>query len=199
MTRSSAPFPRIALTFALSLSPTAQISAADTDLTTPPRIGLLAPSQAFSTFANQFTAADLDGDGDQDLVHLPEGGVFPGDSHAYWIENLGNRQFGPLRLIHLGPTVADQSLSQPVVWNLLGDSKPEIFVNRRERLYDGLYQPLSLSPGLDADAPAPIVPTVLAAGGSRPWELVDFDGTGNPYIFTVGGAYGANQYVVTAY
>ena len=184
---------------ALTLPVSNRAAGGETDFTTPPRIDLLAPSQAFSTFANQFTAADLDGDGDQDLVHLPEGGEFPGDPHAYWIENLGNRQFGPLRLIHLGPTAAGQSLSRPVVWNLLGDSKPEIFVNRRQWPHDGLYQPLSLGPELDADTPIPIVPTVLAAGESRPWDLVDFDGTGNPYIVAVAGAYGANQTVVTAY
>lgn len=192
--------PRLTLTLALSLGHTAQSSAADTDLTSPPHIGLLEPSHSFSTFANQFTAADLDGDGDLDLVHLPEGSSEqPGDPHAYWIENLRNRQFGPLRLIHLGPTATGQSLTGAVVWNLLGDSKPEIFVNRRQWPDNGHYQPLALSLTLDPDTPTPIVPMALAASGSRPWDLVDFDGTGNPYIVAVGSTSGTGQTVVTAY
>ncbi|WP_035613823.1 VCBS repeat-containing protein [Haloferula sp. BvORR071] len=186
--------------FALSFTYARLAPAADTDVTTPPRIDLLSPSRTFSTASSQFTAADLDDDGDQDLVHQPQGGSDQeGDPHAYWIENLGNRQFGPLRLIHLGPTDSGQTLEGAVVWDMIGDSKPEIFVSRRMLPSISSYTPFALSPGLTEDAPAPIVPTRVAGASSIPWDLVDFDGTGNPYIVSINGAAGADQTTVRAY
>ncbi len=186
--------------FALGISEPAPLHAADTDFTTPPRIDLLSPSRYFSTVASQFTAADLDGDGDLDLVHLPQGSSDQeGDPHAYWIENLGNRQFGTLRLIHLAPTDAGQILAGAVVKDVTGDSKPEIFVSRRYHPNLDQYRPLALSPALAGDAPAPIGFTFLSGASTIPWDLVDFDGTGNPYIVSIYGASGADQTTVTLY
>jgi hypothetical protein len=137
-----------------------------------PRIELLAPSAWFSTDAAHVVPADLDQDGDLDLIHLAShsaGGG--GDPHAYWIENLGSRRFAPLRLIHLAPTGVGQELYLPSLINLTGDALPELFVNRRS---EDLYEPLALTPALSG--PPPSLGTSLATAAGGLWDAVDLDG-----------------------
>ncbi|WP_035613819.1 VCBS repeat-containing protein [Haloferula sp. BvORR071] len=174
----------------------------DTDYTTPPRIDFISPSSDFSTHATYFTVADLDGDGNLDLVHLPNNSTaVPGDPHAYWIENQGGRQFGRLRLVHLAPTDAGQTLEDSAaVVNLTGDSKPEIFVSRRYSPQQSLYLPLALTPDLlDDGNAAPVVPLELRGFANSPWQRVDLEGTGQTYLFQAFDAEGAGTATMSIY
>lgn len=140
-----------------------------------PGFELLAPSGAFSWDAANLILADLDQDGDEDLVHLPNGSTTSsGDPHPYWIENLGTRRFAPLRLLHVAPTGRRQWLYNPALVNLTGDAAPEFFVNRLSLNPAEVFEPLSLSPALVG--PAPAAGKALAAATADPCFVVDLDG-----------------------
>lgn len=155
----------------ISLLATAFSSAATGDV---PRIDLLTPSSSFPLYGENLIVADMDRDGDSDLVHLPSGtsGNSEGDPHAYWIENLGNRQFGPVRLAHLSPTGAEEYLSDSKLINLIGDDAPEFFANHLSAS-PYLSEPLALTPTLRG--PAPATGTSLATPSDAPWQAIDLD------------------------
>lgn len=137
-----------------------------------PRIDLLAPSAEFSSDSSHLILADIDQDGDLDLVHLPNGSSRNDrDPHAYWLENLGNRKFAPLHLIHLAPTGPNQRLDFPALINLTGDGAPELFVNLQSSTD---VEALALEPALSGQAPSAGIS--LAATGIVPWHAADLDG-----------------------
>ena len=138
-----------------------------------PRVGLLAPSSGFGGDGRHLLVADLDRDGDSDLVHLPNGAGSWGDPHAYWIENLGNRRFATLRMLHVAPLGPEETLVFPALLNLTGDANPEFFVNRQTT---GRYEPLALAPAFSPPVPAHGV--ALAGASSEPWRAVDLDNDG---------------------
>ncbi len=161
----------------LLLSVVLPVAAAD-DLPLP-RVELLAPSRSFPY---ALEAADLDGDGDLDLVNLPDGSAATNDPQIYWIENLGGREFAPLRLMQVVPRTGDQLLKHAAVIDLTGDAKPEIFVSRSTGWQPGsAHEPLALTPGLAQSGPAPANGSLLAPAspaGSDSWAAVDLDADG---------------------
>ena len=130
-----------------------------------PRVGLLAPSSGFGWDGRHLLVADLDRDGDSDLVHLPNGAGSWGDPHAYWIENLGNRRFAVLRMLHVAPLGSEETLVFPALRNLTGDANPEFFVNRQST---DRFEPLALVPAFSPPIPAHGV--ALAGSNPEPWH-----------------------------
>ena len=146
-----------------------------------PRVDFLSPSPSFLWDSSYLTVADLDADGDDDLIHLPNGSsVQGGDPHAYWIENLGQRRFAPLRLIHFAPAGRDQSLYGQAILPLTGDARLEIFANRQS---GGLFEPLALTPDLGRFAPVEAVALEPAEAGL--WFALDYDADGRGELLRI--------------
>jgi len=146
-----------------------------------PRVDFLSPSPSFLWDSSYLTVADLDADGDDDLIHLPNGSsVQGGDPHAYWIENLGQRRFAPLGLIHFSPAGRDQSLHGQAILSLTGDARLEIFANRQS---GGLVEPLALTPDLGRSAPVEVVALEPAEAGL--WFALDYDADGRGELLRI--------------
>lgn len=162
-----------------------------------PRVELVTASRGFPSEARSLAVADLDGDGDGDLVNLPEGdGSITSDPQAYWMENLGGRDFAPLRLVHVAPRNGGAEVERPAVMNLTGDAKPEIFVSR---LSAAGREPLALTPDLAGKGPAPVAGRSLGAAAAAShgvWSTVDLDADGQGELLLMTGEYtGPESYV----
>ena len=144
-----------------------------------PRIELLDPSSYFGS-DGPFQLEDLDCDGDTDLVWHSLG--YRSDSHAYWIENLGNRQFAKIRLCHVAPVGRGQYISRSGWGNLSGDEKLELFMSLSSS--EG-FRPLSLTPSLEG--PVPVAGKALAAASAYPWFLFDLDRDSRPELVQITG------------
>lgn len=145
-----------------------------------PRIELLAPSSGFGWDGRHLLLADLDHDGDTDLIHLPNGASSLGDPHACWIENLGNRRFATLQMLHVAPTGPGEALVFPALSNLTGDAKPEFFVNRQTA---DRFEPLALAAAFSPPIPAHGAP--LAGSTPEPWHAADLDDDGQGELIRI--------------
>ncbi|WP_367873730.1 FG-GAP repeat domain-containing protein [Luteolibacter sp. Populi] len=161
----------------LSLGVPALVMAAEPVLT--PRIELLATSASFAIYPDQLVTGDMDGDGDLDLINLPNGGTTLGigDPHGLWIENRGGREFAPLRLAQVAPTGFREYLYYVKPINLTGDAKLEFFASRNSSDLSE-YVPLAMTPLLGPGGPAPVTGTPLAEATEEPWHALDLDGDG---------------------
>lgn len=149
-------------------------------------VELLVAEEYFAKDPDRLKVIDLDGDGDLDLVQLPQITITSqSNRHAYWIDNLGAGGFAELKLCHFAPTAADEYIVHSAAANLTGRGLPDIFASRERQMMplDSLHEPLALVPRLDGLSP--VEGRVLAPASPFPWQALDLDGDGSAELLQI--------------